>query len=1072
MRRFFILSVATLFVVAAISSPSVVAALLSSSEDAQHDEQNNQDNNDGEDHYSVTSVMDNKFGVYGGNDGTQRQRRRRRLSIALPGGGCEITWPQPPKKPYETAYAASYPGCGARMTWNLVEALTGLWTGDDWDSNNRGKRVVTIKTHYPHDAGRLVPWDDEINRAMVIIRNPMNAIPSFFNHIYEMKNHLPVHSQRAPVDAWIEWRDRLAAIQIDRFEKFVDYWMERFVYLNDNRIFISYERLTDDEMGPEEAIRMTKFLGQSEGVTPIEIESVPCVWKSVVKYKESLKKTNNEGSRRRRLDPLHHDSQRSGPTERPYTPELLSSMSDMLLNLIRKWGDRHLRLRVILEGYHKDVAAAYLSTTGNNIIAKSSSLGVVPAEKQPQSKNFHIILACPQDMDCSILTNLLVGLFEPEGAQVSQIEDSAQLLVKRSGTIVPIESSVLTTTNDMDLLALYKRIKPKFDEVYFVAPLIGRGELCEYDNVMCVNNDALVYSNANEIGDLVSKISKRLRHHFFEDPAIISEAKQVAAFNRLVAMGAQRADSSLLGVVSLVETQPQSKNFHVILACPQDMDCSILTNVLVGLFEPEGAQVSQIEDSAQLLVKRSGTIVPIESSVLTTTNDMDLLALYKRIKPKFDEVYFVAPLIGRGELCEYDNVMCVNNDALVYSNPDEMEYVVSKIARRLRSHFFEDTTTISEWNQVVALNRLVDMEAHRTDKQGEEKFGIRGGGVSANNFSPPLTNTQGKAPLTINGKSYHIFQASPPHTASTVLNNFLIGMFEPEADYSFMVWDRERRVRRNDKDVSIDDGHIVTKTHILDLMGLYKQHRDKFDEVLFVVANRGVNPETRVDASLCQYNNVLCVEYEELLYSDEQGRQTVVRQLAQKLKGRFNYFFGEHLDLLDSNRLQNAVTRLQQMDQATIALADQPFTVSDNKFGVHGGHRNRDGSEMHGSAGKGKLFYCGGAKLGDRKEFKYSTFGLFLANSLFPEFEGKVQYQPGQTLINTAIALTADSMTKAASKDILIMHSHQKCDVFSLEEFPGKQLHINAEYYDMHPLHGKSLIMPSIDRSSHIYTQN
>ena len=69
----------------------------------------------------------------------------RRLSKALPDGGCEITWPQPPPDRVQTAYAASYPGCGARMTWNLVEALTGLWTGDDWDNNARGKRVVTVK---------------------------------------------------------------------------------------------------------------------------------------------------------------------------------------------------------------------------------------------------------------------------------------------------------------------------------------------------------------------------------------------------------------------------------------------------------------------------------------------------------------------------------------------------------------------------------------------------------------------------------------------------------------------------------------------------------------------------------------------------------------------------------------------------------------------------------------------------------------------------------------------------------------------------------------------------------------
>lgn len=817
-------------------------------------------------------VVDHKFG----KGGTQR---RRRLSVALPGGGCEITWPQPPQKPFETAYAASYPGCGARMTWNLVEALTGLWTGDDWDSNNRGKRVVTVKTHYPHDAGKLVPWDDEINRALVIIRNPMHAIPSFFNHIYEMKNHLPVHSQRAPVDAWIEWRDRLAAIQISRFETFVDYWMERFLQLNDKRIFVSYERLTDDDMGADEAIRITRFLGQSEGVTPIDIESVPCVWKSVVKYKESLKSNNQQ---RRRLDPLHHDSQRSGPTERPYTPELLSAMSEMLLNLIKKWGDRHLRLRKILGGYHKDVVSAYLATTGDNDATISALVGGIPVE-QPQRKNFHVILACPHEMDCTILGNVLVGLFETPNAYMSYMED----------------------------------------------------------------------------------------------------------------------------------------------------------------------------DSSQLLVRRRGSNVSIESSVVTVTHDMNLLALYKTIKQKFDEVYFVAPI--KGELCEYDNVMCVDNEALVYSNTDGMEDVVNKIAMRLRHHFFEDPTVLSESKLVDALKRLVDMESLRVDgKQAsilEEKFGIRGSGAMKE--ITPFASKD--APLTINGKTYHIFQASPPHTASTVLNNFLIGMFEPDALYSFMIYNKERTIRRHDKDVSIDDGHIVTKTHVLDLMGVYKQHRDVFDEILFVVANRGISPETRIDAALCQYNNVLCIEYEELLYSDEQAREMVVRALAQKLKDRFDYFFRDHLDLMDSSRLKNAATRLQQMDQATMSMADQPFTVSDKKFGVHGGHRNRDGSEIRGSSSvesqNGNLFYCGGSQGLSRKEFKYSTFGLFLANSLFPEFEGKVEYQPGEPLFNTAIPLTDDTLNQATSADILIMHSHQKCEIYSLEGFPGKQLHVNAEYYDIHPLH-------------------
>ena len=174
-------------------------------------------------------------------------------------------------------------------------------------------------------------------------------LPIHYTPSYEIKNNLKIHSQRAPVSDWVEWRDRLAMGQIRKYAKFVDYWMERFDKLNDDRIFLSYETLTDDNDGPEEAIRITNFLARSEGVDPIGIESVPCIWRAVVKYKGHMLPTNPEkqqgrrlllddGGRggRRRLDPEHHDSQRSGPTERPYTPELLEAMSHMLIDCIQR----------------------------------------------------------------------------------------------------------------------------------------------------------------------------------------------------------------------------------------------------------------------------------------------------------------------------------------------------------------------------------------------------------------------------------------------------------------------------------------------------------------------------------------------------------------------------------------------------------------------------------------------------------------------------------------------------------------------------------------------------------------
>lgn len=148
------------------------------------------------------------------------KHNHRRLSVALPNGGCQITWPKPPPPNIAITYAASYPGCGARMTWNLVEALTGLETGDDWNNNGRGDKVVTVKTHYPQSNGILPEFDDRINRAFLVVRNPMQSIPSFFNHIYEMRNHLPVHSERAPLEEWIKWRDHYLEEEIKEYKKF------------------------------------------------------------------------------------------------------------------------------------------------------------------------------------------------------------------------------------------------------------------------------------------------------------------------------------------------------------------------------------------------------------------------------------------------------------------------------------------------------------------------------------------------------------------------------------------------------------------------------------------------------------------------------------------------------------------------------------------------------------------------------------------------------------------------------------------------------------------------------------
>jgi len=312
-----------------------------------------------------------------------------------------------------------------------------MWTGDDWNNNGRGSDVITIKTHYPQSNGILVDFDEQIGRAFVIIRNPMKSIPSFFNHIYETRNHLPVHSERAPVEEWVKWRNAYLDIEIAEYKKFICYWMDR--YKPEDRLLITYEGITDDVIGAEVAKGLNEFLSQVPGVTTIDRESVPCIWRAVVKNepppqqaaqiarlqsqalnqpqnaapvkqqgeKQEMQQSMNEQQNdpnavyvsveghagtnnrlsntrmqqppqlgqasypqmqqqerqqqpgvRRRLDPGHHNSMRKGPNQpRPYTPEQLDSMMNMLLEVAERYpGD--VRLYHIMMGYYEKIREA------------------------------------------------------------------------------------------------------------------------------------------------------------------------------------------------------------------------------------------------------------------------------------------------------------------------------------------------------------------------------------------------------------------------------------------------------------------------------------------------------------------------------------------------------------------------------------------------------------------------------------------------------------------------------------------------------------------------------------------
>jgi len=291
----------------------------------------------------------------------EEQQHRRQLWTALPDGNCERSDAQFAPHPIKPVWQASYPGSGARMTWMLVEALTGTLTNTDYDVHERGyERVVSVKTHYPmsvKDRFERV-LDPLFERAIVIVRNPKDAIPSLFNWAWERAHHVPTHTERGPQADWFAFRmgecdeDTAAGIceggvlrQIQNFEYFVDFWMTKYPN-RDQLLLVSYEQITSEETGPQISAQIAEFLGTTDGVNPIDPSSIPCVWENIVNYKK-MKKADVNGLA----------SQRKGPKLRPYSKHMLEEMIAMLERLLVKYR-KDPQLFTIIDSYIDDVMEA------------------------------------------------------------------------------------------------------------------------------------------------------------------------------------------------------------------------------------------------------------------------------------------------------------------------------------------------------------------------------------------------------------------------------------------------------------------------------------------------------------------------------------------------------------------------------------------------------------------------------------------------------------------------------------------------------------------------------------------
>lgn len=232
------------------------------------------------------------------------------------------------------------------MTWKLIEALTGIVTGDEHRLNgHQWDRTVSVKTHFPHEHGNNemgMTTNDQFPRAVLLLRHPKDAIPSYFNYLYEVQHNLPGHSTRAPIEDWVAWRDRNFEEQMIAWAQHADFWLSRYSDDPEKILVLGFEGLTDDRGGPASALGLAAFLDRSNGIDTIDPEAVPCIWDKIVRYKEGEKdtttpqtvgtlvfQTNQEaGVASKRASGDGHD--------RPYTEQQLEKMLGLLREVHKK----------------------------------------------------------------------------------------------------------------------------------------------------------------------------------------------------------------------------------------------------------------------------------------------------------------------------------------------------------------------------------------------------------------------------------------------------------------------------------------------------------------------------------------------------------------------------------------------------------------------------------------------------------------------------------------------------------------------------------------------------------------
>lgn len=234
---------------------------------------------------------------------------------------------------------ASYPGSGSTITRLLIEMTTGVWTGSIYGDESlymsmphpfcgemTTRNVVAIKSHGPWEGQPTVEF---AKRAVLMLRSPFNAIPSYynwFNTFYKKGSKALQHQKQAPEEEWIQWRGNNVRNQTEYWTNHFSYWVERFNH-SDALFVAKFDDLVNEKTGPYLLSDIARFLD-----FPSEHNRTKEIWHHTIHNRSSAVRRDKSYK----------------PT---YTKDQINFIVAKLKELKRKYGRRNKVLASILDEY-------------------------------------------------------------------------------------------------------------------------------------------------------------------------------------------------------------------------------------------------------------------------------------------------------------------------------------------------------------------------------------------------------------------------------------------------------------------------------------------------------------------------------------------------------------------------------------------------------------------------------------------------------------------------------------------------------------------------------------------------